>query len=194
VIPIPKTPRIYPVTEAELDDDMRAVLDDAGPNFTGLRLNIFDTLLRHPVITFDYRRFGLDLRKKGELPARHREFLTLRTCWRCRTPYEWGMHTHIARQEAGLTPEDIAKIAAFPIEGGLTPLEASLLRAVDELHDTACISDETWAVLADNYNDHQLIEVVMIVGNYHLLSYFMNSLGVQPEDGFVPGVDYTPPE
>ncbi len=44
--------------------------------------------------------------------------------------------------------------------------------------------DSTWAELADRYDEQQLIEVTMLVGQYHLVAFALNSLGVQLEDGF----------
>ena len=65
-------------------------------------------------------------------------------------------------------------------------LEAALLRAADELHADACISDATWGVLAAQLDERQLIEVPMLIGHYHLVAFTLNSLGVQREPG-VPG-------
>src|ERR1039458_4065366 len=48
--------------------------------------------------------------------------------------------------------------------------EAALLRAADELHADSCIGDATWAVLAGHYDDAQLIELIMLVGRYHLVA------------------------
>ena len=45
----------------------------------------------------------------------------------------------------------------------------------------------TWTRLADRYDDKALIELLMVVGQYHLVSFFLNSAGVEREDG-VPGL------
>ena len=63
------------------------------------------------------------------------------------------------------------------------PGDAALLRAADELHADAHIGDETWAALAPTWNEAQLIELCMVVGQYHLVAFTLNSLGVQREDG-----------
>ncbi len=62
-----------------------------------------------------------------------------------------------------------------------TDLEKALVDAADQLHDQAWISDRTWAVLAESFDDEQLIEVPMVVGNYHSISFTLRSLGVQLE-------------
>src|SRR6202011_4413931 len=99
---------------------------------------------------------------------------------------EWGQHVKLARA-AGISEEEIRRVAEGPGAAGWTPLEVALLRAADELHGDACISDSTWAALADTYSTEQLIEVPMLVGQYHLVSFTLNSLGVQREAG-VPGL------
>jgi alkylhydroperoxidase family enzyme len=58
-----------------------------------------------------------------------------------------------------------------------------LLRAADELHDDSCITDATWAALRERYDEKQLIEVPMVIGQYHLVSFTLNSLGIQLEPG-----------
>ena len=69
---------------------------------------------------------------------------------------------------------------------GWNPFDAALLQAVDELHDDAFIPDTTWNALAQRYNQQQLMDVVATVGQYTLLSMFLNSSGVQLDEG-VPG-------
>lgn len=123
----------------------------------------------------------------GKLPARDREILILRTGWRCQSVYEWGQHVLIGRA-AGLTDDEIERLKDGPDASGWDPFDATLVRAADELHDDACITDATWATLADRYDVMQLTEVTMVVGQYHLVSYTLNSLGVQREAG-VPGFD-----
>jgi alkylhydroperoxidase family enzyme len=123
----------------------------------------------------------------GKLPARERELLILRTGWRCQSVYEWGQHVLIGRH-AGLTDAEIERLKDGPDAPGWDPFDAALVRAADELHDDGCITDATWATLCERYDVEQLIEVPMVVGQYHLVSYTLNSLGVQREPG-VPGFD-----
>ena len=66
-----------------------------------------------------------------------------------------------------------------PDAPGWTDHEAALLRAVDELHMSRFVSRPTWDALGRSYNEGELREVVMIVGNYTQLTMFQNTLGVQ---------------
>lgn len=56
-----------------------------------------------------------------------------------------------------------------------------LIRLVDELHDTCCISDGLWSALAAVYRDDQLLELVIIAGWYRLISYVINALRIELE-------------
>ncbi len=57
---------------------------------------------------------------------------------------------------------------------------------MDELHDTATISDATWATLAATYDQEQLMDLVFAIGQYHLVSFALNAFGVERDDGLDP--------
>jgi 4-carboxymuconolactone decarboxylase len=181
----PSSPRITPLPPDERDAQANELLGAAGAPGSPAS-NIFTTLVRHPGLFRKWLPFGGKL-LAGKLPGRDRELLILRTGWRCRSEYEWGQHVLIAQAE-GLSDQDIARIQAGPDAPGWDPFDATLLRAADELHDDSNISDTTWGELARRYDERQLVEVPMLVGHYHLVSYTLNSLAVQREPG-VPGFD-----
>ncbi len=173
------TPRIPPLPEDERDDGARELLD--GVRLPGARtLNIFATLVRHPRLFRRWMPFGGVL-LSGSIPARERELLILRTGHNCGSAYEWHQHVRLAL-ETGLTEEEIDRVRRGPDDGGWDPFDAALLRAADELHGDNRIGDSTWAALAARYDDKQLIEVCMLVGQYHLVAFTLNSLGVEIED------------
>jgi len=178
--PRPQTPRIPPLPHDERDDQARELLGGVG-GVTGPASNIFDTLVRHPGLFRRWLPFGGKL-LTGKLPTRDRELLILRTGWHCRSDYEWGQHVLIARS-AGITDEEIERIAAGPAAPGWGDFDRVLLTAADELHEDACITDVTWAALAERYDERQLVEVPMLVGHYHLIAFTLNTLGVQREEG-----------
>jgi alkylhydroperoxidase family enzyme len=178
-------PRIPPLP-AEGREPRTAELLDGLRWGNGEELNIFATLAHHPKLLKQFASFGGTLLYGGSLGARDRELLILRTGWNCGSPYEWGQHVLIGRQ-AGLSDEEIERIAAGPDADGWSPEDAGLLRAADELHAAARISDATWADLAGRYDEQGLIEICMVVGNYHLVAFTLNSLEVQPES-WLPGM------
>jgi 4-carboxymuconolactone decarboxylase len=182
----PSRPRLAPLAPDELDANQADAL--AAVNVGGQTVNIFATLVRHPGLFRKWMPFGGKL-LAGKLPPRDRELLILRVGWRCQAEYEWAQHVPIGRS-AGLTDAEIERIKAGPYAQGWDEFDSALLRAADELKDDSCITDHTWALLADRYDERQLIEVLMVVGQYQLVSGALNSLGVQLEPGVV-GFDAT---
>lgn len=172
-------PRIPPLPAEGRDPEVDELL--AGfrrPD--GSELNIFTTLARHPKLLKRWAAFGGALLYRGTLSDRHRELLILRTGYLTRAHYEWGQHVEIGRA-AGLCDDEIARVAAGPDADGWSAEEAALLRAADELHADARIGDATWGALAEHFDEQQLIELCMTVGQYHLVAFTLNSLGVEPE-------------
>ena len=141
---------------------------------------IFRTLVRHPKLLKRWMVFGNHILAKSTLPPRERELLILRIGWLCKAEYEFGQHVRIGRS-AGLSDEEIERVGAGPDAPGWSSADATLLRAVDELHSNAFISDVTWLELAERYKVPQLMDVVFTVGQYNMLGMALNSLGVQPE-------------
>jgi alkylhydroperoxidase family enzyme len=173
-------PRIAPLQQDEMDDDARDLFAEAAP--PGARaVNVFATLVRHPGLFRRWLPFGGKL-LRGRLPARDRELMILRTAWVTESSYEWAQHVPIAK-ECGVTDEDIEAIANGTDDPWWSPADATLIQAVDELHDDGKIGDDTWAALADRYDERQLIELPMLVGHYHMLAFTLNTLGVELEPG-----------
>jgi 4-carboxymuconolactone decarboxylase len=181
-----ETPRLAPLPRDEWDAETTELLGRMGTGPDGQPLNIFATIARHPKLLKRWLVFGAHVLSKSELPPRDRELLILRTGWRCQAPYEWGQHVVIAKQ-VGISDAEIQRVTDGPQAAGWDPFDATLLTAVDELHDDAVISDATWAALAERYDDKQLLEVLFAVGQYHLVSFVLNSCGV-PLDAGIEGL------
>lgn len=169
-------PRVAPLADAQLDAETRERFGK------GPILNIFRTLANHPELMKRWLVFGNHVLGKSTLPAREREILILRVGWLCRSEYEWGQHVAIAKG-SGLTDEEIARIAEGPAAAGWSAEDRALLRAADELHADAFVTDATWAELSKNWNTQQLMDLVFTVGQYNLVSMALNTFGVQPEPG-----------
>ena len=177
-------PRITPLPEAEWSEQLHRVLDATPPGFN-VRLgenNIFPTLARHEGLFRAWLPFGGFLLGRGVLGARERELLILRTGCNCSSDYEWGQHARIA-ESIGIAPEEIGRVAKGPDADGWSPADATLLRAADELHADAKISEPTWAKLAERYDERALIEIAMLVGHYHMVAFALNSTGVELDEG-----------
>jgi alkylhydroperoxidase family enzyme len=176
-----KQPRVPALPEPEWSDEQRKLVaahTDARPV-----LNLYATMLNHPVLYGPRVRFGSYLQRDSLLPPKTREPLIMRTAILTRTQYEWGHHVEAA-QKAGFSDEEIRRIAAGPDAPGWSEEHAAVLRAADEFRREAFVSDSTWATLGKYYDTKRLIEIIYTSGGYTMTALAINSLGIQLEPGY----------
>ena len=174
-----KAPRIAPLSDAELTAEQAEVLEAFRP---GPVLNIFRTLAHAPKALSRFNAWGgYVLSRRNDLPAREREIVILRTGYLCKSGYEWTQHTRIGLRE-GLTEDEVARIKQGA-QAGWTPADAVLIQASDELHADQFITDATWAELRRHYSEKQCMDVVFTAAQYTQVSMFLNTFGVQLDEG-----------
>jgi alkylhydroperoxidase family enzyme len=137
-------------------------------------LVLFRTLARSPRL---FRRFMAGgLLDKGSLMLREREIAIDRTCARCAGEYEWGVHIALFAEKAGFGS---AEIAATVTQGAdapcWSPRECLIIRLVDQLHDTSTIDEALWDELSRTFEDEQILELIMLTGFYHTVSFVANA-------------------
>ena len=170
-------PRLPPLAPGEWDDVLTRVLENS-PGGTEEPMYIFTTLGRaDPDLFRRWLGFGGAL-LAGSLPGRLRELVILRTAARFDGRYEWAQHIGLAEAQ-GVTPAELVALGSGP--GGLdaiewAPLERAALRAVDETADQGAVADTTWQALADLLRESELIELLMLIGHYLMLTTVLRSL------------------
>jgi len=148
-------------------------------------LALFTTLARVPRVWERFRAGSL--LDRGPLSLRQREIVIDRTCARCGCAYEWGVHMVFFAERVGLTSEQIrATVRGGADDPAWSDAERLLVRTVDELHDSASLSDEVWEALAAAFSVEQIFEVIALVGFYHTVSFFANGLRLGPEPHAMP--------
>ena len=170
------TPRIAPLPPP-FSESVQAALDRIMPKGVP-PLALFRTLARNERVFLRLMAGGL--LDRGSISLREREIVIDRTCARCGSEYEWGVHMAFFAERVGFSPEQVAATAGgdpavFPER------ERLLLRLADELHDRAQVSDELWAALREHFAEEQLIELVALAGFYHLISFLTNALRIPLE-------------
>jgi alkylhydroperoxidase family enzyme len=122
-------------------------------------------------------------RRGRALAARDREIVIDRVCARCGCEYEWGVHATAYGPRVGL---DAAQLAATvrggPDDPAWSARDRLLIRLVDELHDTATVSDALWAELRPLFSVPEILELLLLAGWYHAISYLANGARVERED------------
>ena len=171
-------PRVAPLPESEWSAEQRAIA--AAWAAAGDGGNALATLLRVPELAEVVHPFLDYAARRSTLPDRHRKLLVLRTAWAAQNAYLWAAFAPEALA-AGFTPEEVRRVAEGPQAGGWMPFEATLLGLVDQLYRNSSVTDATWASLAAEYDELNLVDAVMTVAEFTTLSMVFNALGVQPD-------------
>ncbi|WP_231373548.1 carboxymuconolactone decarboxylase family protein [Nocardia sp. 348MFTsu5.1] len=133
------------------------------------------TMAHHPALARAFFTLNGHILRATTLTERQRELLVMRVAVVRKSPYEWAQHLFVAR-DAGLTDEEIGRIAYGPDAPFWSELEAAVLRAVDELILDGAVSSSTWHTLEAELDHRQLLDLIFTVGTYNLLAWLFNSL------------------
>jgi alkylhydroperoxidase family enzyme len=137
-------------------------------------INLFRTFARNLPMMEAMDGWGrYELSRSLSLSKRDREIVIDRTCARLGCEYEWGVHVTFFADRVGLTRPQVRSLA----HGGFEDLcwnderDRLLIRAVDALCDRADIDDDLWGRLGACLDDRQLLDLTMLCGWYHAISF-----------------------
>jgi alkylhydroperoxidase family enzyme len=160
----------------EIDAALKRIMPEGTPP-----LVLFTTLARNPRVFQRFMAGGL--LDKGSISLREREIVIDRTTARCGSEYEWGVHVAIFAGPAALSPAQIHATVRGRADALVwSPRERLLIRLVDALHDHATIDSDLWVELRREFNDEQLIELVVLTGFYHTVSFATNAFALPLEE------------
>ena len=128
------------------------------------------------------RFMSAGLLDRGHLSMREREVVILRVCANEHSEYEWGVHVAAFGSKAQWTKEQLHSSIYGGVEDACWDTEDQLIiRLSDQLHKTARVDDALWAELSAHFTEEQLVELIMLAGLYHAVSFMVNAIGVQHE-------------
>ncbi len=176
------TPRIQPL-EPPFDADLASLLAKMTPPTAPGPLALFRVLAKNPRLAERMMSTGGHFLGEGStLAIRDREIVIDRVCARCGNEYEWGVHVAAFAKEAGLSDAEVRHTVSYPADpDAWAPHEAALIAMVDALHETSNVDDDVWAALASHYDEAQLVELLMLAGWYHAISFVCNAARVPLE-------------
>ena len=167
--------RALAVDQPEIQAEFDKIMRGASP------LLLFRTVARNPRVLQRWLAGGL--LDKGTISLRLRALMILRTTARCGAAYEWGVHVATFGAKAAWTEEQVRSTVRGSAENLCwSEEERSVLLLANELHATSAVSDESWRHAAISFSAEQLIELVMLAGSYHAVSFMVNAFKVQHEE------------
>jgi hypothetical protein len=72
-------------------------------------------------------------------------------------------------------------VTGAPDDPAWSPRQSALLRAVDELHADALLSDPAWAGLREHLDEPEALEFLVLAGWYRTIAYVANGVRIEPE-------------
>ena len=144
-------------------------------------LRLFRTIAHNPRVLGKIR--AGNLLDRGSLERVDRELAILRTCARCRSEYEWGVHVAVFARRFGIPDEKIAGTVQWQAQDSRwSRNERAIVQLADELHDSAGVSDDLWSELDELFEAEQIVELLVLVGFYHTISFVTNGLSIASEE------------
>jgi 4-carboxymuconolactone decarboxylase len=165
--------RFKPLTAADMTPEQKAMADAvlAGPRAS---LNgPFNIMLRSPDLGDRLQKVGEYVRFKTSIPPRLNELAILVTARAWTAQYEWLAHYQYA-VKAGLPPAVADDIAAGKRPTKMESDEAIVYDFTRELIDTKQVSDANFNALKDKFGERGVVDLVGLVGYYHVVSMLMN--------------------
>ena len=143
-------------------------------------LRLFRTLAHNPRVLERFLAGGL--LDKGSITLRDRELAILRTTARCGSEYEWGVHVAFFSARAGLSADEVRATCARELPAGVFgEHDRALLALCDSLHERADVDDALWRRVAAEFAPDQIVELVVLAGFYHTVSFATNALRIELE-------------
>src|SRR4051794_23608447 len=158
-------------------------------------INLFKLFARNPVMSAAMTPWGeYTLGRSLSLSMRQREVVIDRVTARCGAEYEWAIHVASYAARVGFDEAQLRSLTHGDASDGCwTDDERAILRAVDQLHDTNDIDDELWAELVARFTDEQVMDLVLLAGWYHAISFLARAARVPFDDGVPRFADYASP-
>ena len=171
---------VQPPYEPEIARRLEAMMPPGVPPIL-----LFRTFVQNlPMTTAMGSWGGYELSRHLSLPMRAREIVIDRTCARCRCEYEWGVHVAFFAERVALSKDQVASLTNGDCsdECWTDNADRLLIEAVDALHDRSNIDDGLWDRLAQTFDQAQLLDLLLLCGWYHAISFAANATQVALEE------------
>lgn len=175
----PRIPPLEPPYDSEVGIQLQKMMPPGVPPIA-----LFRTLVRNLPMTRAMDSWGgYELGRRLSLSMRDREIVIDRTCARCGCEYEWGVHVAFFAERVGLDAAQVSSLTHGSPDDACWSEERDrlLIRAVDALHDGADIPDHLWNDLATTFTDDNLLDLLLLCGWYHAISFVARAVRVPLE-------------
>ncbi len=144
-------------------------------------INIFRMMANAETAFRPWLAFGGALLSALELDARVRELVILHVGTLSGAEYEWVQHVPIALA-VGATQDEVDAIGRGDVEA-FGPLEQAVLRFTEEVVRDVRASDEGLAAVREHLSPREVVELLLVIGNYMLVARVAETTGIEIDEG-----------
>lgn len=178
---MPRIAPLEPPYDDAIEQQLRSMMPPGAPPIA-----LFRTFVKNPDMTTAMGSWGrYELGRELSLTMRDREIVIDRTCARCGCEYEWGVHVAFFAERVELTAAQIGSLTHGSADDPCWTDERDrlLIAATDALHDDADLDDDLWVRLSRELSEPEVLDLTMLCGWYHAISYTANAARVPHEEG-----------
>jgi alkylhydroperoxidase family enzyme len=171
----PRVSEVRPPYDAETASALEAL---------GPPISLFRVFARRPDRARAIQGWGsYYLSRRTALSLRHRELVIDRTTAKCGADYELGVHLGHFAAKVGLDDDHVTSIVSgTPDDRCWTEsADRAVLRAVDALIEVRDLSDDRWGQLVSAIGEEGAIDLLLVCGWYHAISFAVRALRLRPE-------------
>jgi alkylhydroperoxidase family enzyme len=174
-----KQPRVAPV-EPPYDEQTAAALESLGPPIALFR--VFARRPERATAIFGWGSYYLSGR--CALTLRQREIVIDRTAARCGAGYEWAIHATVFGEKAGFGAAQLRSLASGDASDECwDDGDRAVIAAVDALHETGDLADGQWQALVRAAGEDGAVDLLLVCGWYHAISFAVRALRLPLEPG-----------
>jgi alkylhydroperoxidase family enzyme len=146
-------------------------------------INIFRMVANAETAFRPWLAFGGALLSALELDARVRELVILRVGNLSGAEYEWVQHVPIALS-VGATQEEVDAIERGEVDADcFGPAERAVLAFTTEVVRDVRASDEAFAAVREHLSPREVVELLLVIGNYMLVARVAETTGIEIDEG-----------
>jgi 4-carboxymuconolactone decarboxylase len=171
--------RLAPLTESDLNDEQRAVLDaiQSGPRGRLGLVGPFGVFVRAPKIGMATQALGAAVRYETSLPERIKEIAICTVGAHFQAKFEFAAHGPMAIR-AGVSETAVEAIRQGETPSFDEPADVVSYRVASQLLGKHRIDDATYAEATDAFGETGLIELVSVIGYYCQISLTLNAFEI----------------
>lgn len=146
-------------------------------------INIFRMIANSENAGIETLALGQKLSRGSSLDHTLREVVILRVGYLSKAEYELDQHRKVAKR-VGLTDDLIEAIGQYPeTDFEFEPTHEDFLKFTDAVVKETRPSDEVFDCVTRQVNRSQLVELVLLIGFYMMVSRVMNTFDLELETG-----------